>query len=211
MHAANNYHAWIVEEIKPYLGKTTAEVGAGIGNISKLLEKHVEHLTAFEPNNNLIQKLKMSLNGKSTIINSILTPKLTFDSIVYINVLEHIKNDRIELLKARNALTDNGHLIIFVPALQWLYSDFDRSIGHYRRYNKKQLTTLIKEAGFEVIKAKYLDMPGILPWLINFTLLGKSLNERSARTYDKLVPLVRFGEGLINPPIGKNLLVVGKR
>jgi hypothetical protein len=199
MNTANNYNHWIVEEIKPYLGKVNAEVGAGIGSISKLIAPHVEKLIAFEPDETLIPILRNNINGRAEIINSTLTPIQRLDSLIYINVLEHIENDRLELKKAYNILKQDGCLIVFVPALQWLYSDFDKSIGHYRRYYKKELVNLIENTGFKIVKAKYFDFPGILPWFINFTLLKKHLNISNIRLYD-----------IIRPPIGKNLLVTAR-
>jgi hypothetical protein len=186
MNTANNYNHWIVEEIKPYLGKVNAEVGAGIGSISKLIAPHVEKLIAFEPDETLIPILRNNINGRAEIINSTLTPIQRLDSLIYINVLEHIENDRLELKKAYNILKQDGCLIVFVPALQWLYSDFDKSIGHYRRYYKKELVNLIENTGFKIVKAKYFDFPGILPWFINFTLLKKHLNISNIRLYDKV-------------------------
>jgi len=135
-----------------------------------------------------------------------------FDTVVYINVLEHIENDGAELATAYAAMKPGGHLILFVPALDWLYSDHDREIGHFRRYTKRGLASLVEEAGFTVVTAKYFDVAGIIPWYLNFVLLRNSIGAKSVAIYDNVVvPLMRRVESAIPPPIGKNVLLIGRK
>ena len=94
--------------------------------------------------------------------------------MVYVNVLEHIENDKQELFYINQSLKTGGYVCIFVPALAWLYSDFDASIGHYRRYYKKQLIDLVEKAGFEIVKISYFDIMGIIPWFIFLRFLRKN-------------------------------------
>ena len=134
------------------------------------------------------------------------------DSAVYVNVMEHVPDDKAELLHIYGALKPGGHVLIFVPALQWLYSDFDKKIGHYRRYHKDTLAELVKSSGFTIQKIKYMDIGGILPWLIAFKWLKLSMSGGKVSLYDTVViPPERFLEDLFEPPIGKNLLVVGRK
>ena len=219
MSFAVNYHNWIVEEFKPYLGDTIAEVGAGKGNLSKLLIENTQKLVAFEPSTNMFPLLNECLREDNRIatINNYFGDEYSkykerFDSIVYVNVLEHIENDEKELSYAHSALKKGGHILIFAPALSYLYSDFDRKIGHYRRYHKNNLITLTNQAGFNIIKVKYFDFVGILPWYIAFVLLGKTLTEDNVSLYDTLVvPILRKIEGIITPPIGKNILLIAQK
>ena len=128
------------------------------------------------------------------------------------NVLEHVENDRQELALARDVLTHGGHLCIFVPALPFLFSEYDASVGHYRRYTKRRLAMLMRDAGLEIVKLHYFDIVGILPWLLFMKFLRKPLTSGSARLYDRLiVPPMRRIESLITPPVGKNLIVVGRK
>lgn len=217
LSVAVNYHRWIVEEIEPYLGKTVAEVGAGVGSVSQLiLEKDVARLLAFEPSSNLYPMLEENLAAekRARTINDFFSPRYEseLDSVLYINVLEHIEDDRAELRRALAALKPGGHLVIFVPALSWLYSDFDRQIGHYRRYTKSGLCRLVEDAGFSLTKVRYFDVAGIIPWYVNFVLLRNSIGSRSVSLYDRLVvPVMRVAERLIPPPIGKNVLLVARK
>jgi SAM-dependent methyltransferase len=215
---AVNYHRWIVEQFRPYLGETVAEVGAGIGSVSRLLlEGPVKRLFAFEPSANMFPYLADELcnEPRAAAINDLFSPGHTqdgVDSVVYINVLEHIEDDLAELKNAHAALRPRGHLMVFVPALAWLYSDFDRHVGHFRRYTKRRLRELAETAGFEVAVARYFDMVGILPWYVSFVLLKSRPNAGSVTLYDKIVvPPMRLVERLVSPPLGKNVLLIARK
>jgi 2-polyprenyl-3-methyl-5-hydroxy-6-metoxy-1,4-benzoquinol methylase len=168
MSFAENYHQWILEEFQPFIGKSVAEVGAGCGNFTKMLLKTaLENLVAYEPSLQIFPMLTASIEGESRVeaINEFFGAGSAggFDSILYINVLEHIENDKAELAIMRDKLVPDGHVLIFVPALPALFSDFDKSIGHYRRYRKVQLADTLRESGFSIEKIKYFDCAGILP------------------------------------------------
>ncbi len=218
MSFAQNYHQWILCEFSPYLGKIVAEVGAGTGNFSKLLlMTDLEKLEAFEPSQNMFPLLEKTLNTNrnARAVNGFFGGSKTethYDSILYVNVLEHISDDISELANAYQFLKRNGHLLLFVPALPWLFSDFDRQLGHFRRYLKKNLIECVSRAGFNILKVRYFDLFGIIPWYINFVLLKKPMSPGNVHLYDRyFVPLMRPLERLKQPPIGKNLLLIAKK
>ena len=218
MAFARNYHKWILAEFFPYLGSSVAEVGAGVGSFSTLvLGTNIRSLKAFEPSRNMYPLLQeaFSQDRRAKAINDFFgraKKEERFDSVLYVNVLEHIEDDASELANARDALNLNGHLLIFVPALPWLYSDLDRQVGHFRRYMKKDLVELARRSGFSIVKARYFDVAGIIPWYINFVLLKNLISGGSVSLYDRLVvPAMRVMEGVVPPPIGKNLLLVAKK
>src|SRR5262249_8315743 len=163
---AENYHRWIIDAFEPYLGETIAEVGAGIGSVSKLLlGKRIKRLFAFEPSHNMYLFLEEALRqeARAKAVNDFFSPRYAqagFDSVVYINVLEHIQDDRTELAHALEMLNPQGHILLFVPALVWLYSDFDKQVGHFRRYTKQDLSGLVRDVGFTLVKAQYFDLAG---------------------------------------------------
>lgn len=218
MSFAINYHKWILAEFDRYLGSVVAEVGAGAGSFSKLLlDTDIESLVAFEPSQNMYPMLKASI-GEDNRVNTVNDffckddCDHSFDSILYVNVIEHIENDLEELIGAYDAIKQNGHLLIFVPALPFLYSNLDKEVGHYRRYTKRGLANLVKQSGFNIVKAKYFDVIGIIPWYINFVLLRNSIQGQQVALYDRLViPIMRLVERLVTPPIGKNLLLVARK
>jgi SAM-dependent methyltransferase len=216
--AAANYHRWIIAKLRPFLGDTTVEVGAGIGSVSTLLlEAPIARLVAFEPSANLIPILEETLKHESRaeVINDFFSPTYVpsgVDSVLYLNVLEHVADDRAELAKAWRVLRPRGHLLIFAPALAWLYSDFDKHVGHYRRYTKRGLCGLVADTGFDVIKLQYFDIAGIVPWYMVFVLLKGRPTRRGVMLYDRfVVPAVRLLEGVVAPPLGKNVLLVARK
>jgi len=218
MSYAVNYHQWIVDEFEPYLGETLAEVGAGMGSVSKmLLAKGLKRLYAFEPSQNMYPFLEQELKDdeRALTINDFFGPRyahIGVDAVVYINVLEHIEDDRAELRNALASLKPNGHALLFVPAHAWLYSKLDKQLGHYRRYAAKGLSNLVREVGLSIVKVRYFDFVGMIPWYINYVLLENTLGKNSVSLYDKLaVPTIRRLEGLVPPPIGKNVLLIGKK
>ena len=217
---AKNYYQWITDEFKPYLGFKVAEVGAGCGNFSDfLLNVGINQLFTFEPAKNIYPLLekKYQNNNRVVTINSFFEDKASdyynyFHSVVYVNVLEHIKNDRRELCHAYKTLKKHGYILIFVPALSWLYSELDKIAGHYRRYTKKELVKLTVNTGFSIQRIFYFDIAGIIPWYIAFVLLKLTTNKTNVSLYERfIVPPMRIIENNIKPPIGKNLLLVGKK
>jgi SAM-dependent methyltransferase len=218
MSFALNYHRWIVDEFESYLGETTAEVGAGVGSVSKLLLRtRIKRLVAFEPSPNMYPHLEQELRHeqRARAVNDFFSPRYAregFDSIVYINVLEHIEDDQTELGNAFEILRPEGHLLLFVPALAWLYSDFDKQIGHFRRYEKTALSGLVRDVGFALVRARYFDLAGIIPWYVNYVLLRHSMGSASVSLYDKLVvPTIKLIERSLTPPIGKNVLLIARK
>lgn len=218
MSFAENYHNWILDEFSPYLGENVAEVGAGTGNFSDfLLGTKVRKLAAFEPSKNMFDVLQKRFLDHSVVdtINAFFEDQSfpnAFDSVCYVNVLEHIEDDFNALSHAHKALHQNGHLLIFVPALPFLYSDLDKKVGHFRRYKKQQLENLVSSAGFTIKKSKYFDIAGIIPWYIAFVLLKQTTTEANVSLYDKLiVPVMRRVERVIIPMIGKNLILIAQK
>ncbi len=218
MSFAHNYHRWIFAELSPFLGQTVAEVGAGVGNFSKLiLGQPISELVAFEPSANMYPFLQQvtAKDRRARAVNGFLkkdTSEKNFDSIVYVNVLEHVEDDAHELNEARQLLNVGGHLLIFVPALPWLYSELDKQVGHFRRYVKRDLVGLVQQAGYSIVKARYFDIAGIIPWYINFVLLKNSIGGGSVTLYDRLVvPPMQLLERLVTPPLGKNILLIAKK
>lgn len=226
MMIANNYYNWIFNDIKPYIGKNVVEVGSGTGSFSKMILKtKPRKVHLIEPSKNTFTKLKENTTSKkiknievntyngylNNFIKKIKSSEV--DTFIYINVFEHIEDDLTELKTIKNLIKKNGHVIIFVPALQALYSNFDKSIGHYRRYAKKDLKQLCDKAGLEVVRLEYRDLIGSFSWWLSFVLLkNKKLSPPIVKTYDKMfMPIISKVESKLNVPFGKNLLLVAKK
>src|SRR6266849_1998033 len=159
-----NYYLWIFDEIRPFLGSRLADVGAGVGTFTKfLINEHLasnpsSRLEAFEPAGNLYKHLcEMLHNSYAGFTEAgrlaarevgFQTAPEQFDSVVMINVLEHIQDDQEFVRLVHRSLAPGGTFIVFVPALQQLYSPLDRAVGHYRRYEKARLEMILHRVGF---------------------------------------------------------------
>ena len=226
MSFAVNYHRWILSVFQPYLGKRLVEVGAGTGSFSELLlESPAESVSLVEPSEAMHRTLRervrqLGSSAKVETYNSTFADvaeqiKLSQrpDSIIYVNVMEHIRDDEAEFKAIWRTLDAKGRIFIFVPALSWLYGNFDKDVGHFRRYTKPELKEKCEGAGFKILKATYFDLIGVAPWWIQYRLLkANTLNPNAVKLYDKLmVPVTKAIESLIKPPLGKNLLLIAEK
>ena len=225
MSFAENYHRWILNELRPQLGSSIVEVGAGTGSFSELLlECRPTSLLLVEPSE-MVEKLRLTMSGMSEQGPTVRIFNSTFrdavdeiagakpDSIIYVNVLEHIEDDSAELRAVFEALQPRGKVFIFVPAHPWLYGAFDKSVGHFRRYRRAELEEKIREAGFKILVSKYFDFVGVAPWWLKYRLLkSEKLEPKAVELYDRwAVPVTRALESVLTPPTGKNLLLIAAK
>jgi SAM-dependent methyltransferase len=220
---APRYHAWILALFRPFIGHHAVEVGAGSGNFTRLLAgERLATLDAIEPSDEMFPRLaaiawppgavapRLHHGSFAETRNEIAGP---VDTIFYVNVLEHIEEDRNELALAFASLAPGGRLLLFVPALPALYGSHDRLVGHFRRYHRAELEAKCRAAGFRVRLCRYFDCLGILPWWLKYRVLRSERMEPGAvALYDRLVvPVARLLERVVPPPIGKNLLLVAEK
>lgn len=220
-HATNWKNYWS-DLVIPYLGNTVLEVGAGLGGTTRVLTQKAatKKWICLEPDVDLASHITEDIN--SNILSDIcqvkigtldnLSDDLLFDSILYIDVIEHIEDDKKELLKAASFLKKNGYLIIVVPAHNFLYSDFDKAIGHYRRYNKKMVLSAIPDT-IETIRCSYLDSVGMIASLSNKMMLHQSYPTlKQIKLWDKnIIPVSKIVDKLLLHSVGKSVLYIGKR
>jgi SAM-dependent methyltransferase len=217
-----NYQNWILRHFRPHLHGRVLEIGAGVGTLSALYRDRVDTAVLLEPAPNLIDRLRTRFEGDTGV--TVLGDRLdqarasgdladaSFDAVVLINVLEHIDDDAAMLDDIRELLKPGGMLLLFVPALQWLFGSLDTLVGHRRRYHKRALRSLLEREGFAIQDLRYFDALGVLPWYVTGRVIkAKLFNERAARIYDTIgVPVGRLAETFVTPPVGKNLLCVAQ-
>lgn len=221
--AANlvNYYNWITDSFSPYLHGDGAEIGAGVGTYSQYLRPFFTNLDLVEPSPTQ-QRFIVSLYNDDPHVNVFSESIDAYhqrigdkakDSICLVNVLEHIDDDVSALQDLSAMLKNNGHLCIFVPALPFLYSKLDRIFGHFRRYSHAELKQKVENSGLEIVHYKYMDITGVPAWGFVNTLCGSTnLNPKMAKIYDRFfVPCTRVLEKFIRAPIGKSLLIVGRK
>jgi|SRR5688572_27499510 len=216
----DRYNSWIYESISHALGRRVLEVGAGTGNITQFLHAEGREVMATD----IVQSYRSGLerlfaaNPHVRVGKFDLTAKAPaefvadpFDSIVCLNVLEHVEDDLFALAQMRDSLVVGGRLALLVPAHRFLYGAFDRAVGHFRRYEKRELAEKLKQAGFAVREMKFFSLAAALPWLINGRLLKRDyLPTGQANLANYLVPLLRL-ERLIGPPCGLSLIAIAQK
>jgi SAM-dependent methyltransferase len=214
----HNYNRWIYEIYKPFLGKRVLEVGCGIGNMSQYLSKSCDQLIGIDTSSSFLNHLKidspeLELHKFDITQDEVLSlADRGIDTVVCINVLEHIENDERALKNMFHILSPGGYVLLFVPALNFLYGSMDRQVGHYRRYSRKELMEKVEKAGFTVEKCFYSNMLGSVGWFINGRILRrKNFPILQPLIFDKLIPLLSFFEQLIKPWFGMTVMLIARK
>ncbi len=215
---AQNWKRYWISRLRPHLGGCVLEAGAGIGTNTLLLRSGSERRwVCLEPDGQLVARLKENIarapnvqacEVRTGFVSSLPRAEM-FDTILYIDVLEHIENDRGEVEQAAEHLDRGGHLVVLAPAHQWLFSEFDRAIGHHRRYTARMLEALTPSA-LRLVKSFYLDSAGLLASAANRFLLSQSLpRPGQIQFWDNcLVPCSRVLDVLTGHRIGKTVVAV---
>jgi SAM-dependent methyltransferase len=218
--AAENYRHGILRYFAPHLGKRIVEVGAGLGAFSSALlsEAQPDELVLLEPADNLIPVLRNRFADAATvsIVHGYLdrlASRAAVDSVVMVNVLEHIEDDAGALRAVHALLRPGGALLLFVPAFPSLFGSMDRAFGHVRRYTKPVLAARLAEAGYKLTLLRYFNCLGIAPWLVTGRLLKRdTLRLKEVGLYDRWVlPALLTLEGICEPPVGLSLIAVATR
>ena len=213
---ANNFRDYQLSFIKRFIKKNLAEVGPGNGIHINSYLKLSNTINLFEPTkkNFLYLKQKFKKNSKIKFYNQIFKLKKNeYDTIIYLDVLEHIKNAQEELIKAFESLKENGHLIINVPAFQHLYSNFDKDVGHYKRYQKKDFKNLIKILKPQLSIVFYYDSLGYILSLVSkiFVKNYKNNFDKKIRIWNSLIIISKIIDKITFNTFGKSLLIIIKK
>lgn len=211
---APNYLRWIADTIEPYLGNKVLDLGAGIGSVTAHYVPGRE-VVACDRSSTCVDAMRHRFRDAPnvTVIQGDLTELsdlgARFESVVMLNVLEHIEDDVGVLASLQALLEPAGRIIIYVPALNALYGKMDRKLGHYRRYSKWRFNEIARDAGLEIVTLSYMNALAIPGWLA----FSRSDTDRtygpSLAAWDRTgVRLSRAIEGRIRAPVGLNLLAV---
>lgn len=206
---ADKYYSWIYEEIKPFIKGNILEIGSGLGNLSKILVSQNKNNKIFLSDTDKIfleilsQKYKSFKNvyikniNLDNISNS-LSRDFNIDTCILINVLEHIEDDIKAILNIYDILNKNGNLILLIPAHKYLYNIIDKSVGHLRRYNKKDVNRILNNSNFKLVEMHYFNFIAIFGWILNGFILKKDIiNKNFLSFYNILVPFLKIFEKYI--------------
>ncbi len=226
----SNYRRYQYDLISKYIGTNILEVGSGEKGFTKELvvnNKRIERLVSIEPSKTLFD-----LHKKKYIFPEFVSFEMIdlfkldsknirlFDTVIFIHVLEHIKEDKKAIEKAFELLVPDGYVLIEVPALPFLYSAQDKFLGHHRRYTKDYMISLVDPEKFKIVDIWYQDLIGVLGSLLFFKFKkitfglnsGVNLVNNQGKFYDRfIVPFQKCIEKYIRPPIGLSLTAILKK
>ena len=211
---ADRFNEWVFSQIQPHLGRNVLEVGCGNGNFTAFLAQHCDRVTGVDLSSQYVAEARSRLANSSHV--KLLVADATrlnlnnaFDTIVLLDVLEHIEDDIKTLNQLYDCLEPGGKLLLKVPAHQFLYSPMDKVIGHYRRYNHKTLLKTLRATHFSEPEIWYFNRIGIMGWWLNGKVLKRSLPPSSqVSLFNEIVPLAKFVENLFSFPFGLSLFAI---
>ncbi len=198
---ARNFNRWMADTIRPYVGRRVLEIGAGMGNLTQLLVSGRKRYVATDIDREHLERLSNRLSHRPNLEIAELNAACPenharfqgqMDTVICLNVLEHIEDDLAALRNIHCMLEDGGRAVILVPSGQSIYNSLDEELGHFRRYSEDQLRERMTAAGFEVetiLRFNRASRPG---WWFNGTVLKRrTISRVQLRNFDRLVWLWR--------------------
>jgi 2-polyprenyl-3-methyl-5-hydroxy-6-metoxy-1,4-benzoquinol methylase len=217
MKTVDWYNNWLYSFIKGHTKGKILEVGAGIGNFTKLLTKN-GRVYAIDYNNFYLEELRKTLGDSAKVgFGDIESGRLDFkgvkfNTIICMNVLEHIDRDEKALENMYSLLQKNGRLILLVPAFSFAYGLIDKNLGHFRRYTAGEVSKKLKNAGFKSTEVRYLNSLALLGWFVNAKILKRKIIPRFQLTIFNLIARpVLLLEKKIKFPFGLSVLAIGRK
>jgi 2-polyprenyl-3-methyl-5-hydroxy-6-metoxy-1,4-benzoquinol methylase len=224
LSAADSFNKWMYSAIVPYASGNILEIGSGLGNISKFFIQNGATITLSDIDSLYIHHLKKEFQSFSNVKDflSIDLQKENFstayndlngkfDTVFYLNVLEHLKDDSYAIQNCRYLLKENGTLIILVPAYSFLYSEMDKQLNHYRRYTLATLRKKISAENFTIVKSFYFNFMGIPAWMYGKIRRFKVLPKDEMNLYNKLTPVGKLLDKIVFHRAGLSAIVVANK
>ena len=216
---AKNYNRWIAENFYSHVKAPLLEFGSGIGNISELLSTYTP-LCLTDTDERMLAHLKNKfshINDVSVNFLDITQPPPehlvgSFQTVIGINVLEHIEDDEKALVHLGNVLKPSGRLLLLVPAKKWAYTDLDKQLGHFRRYEKKELAEKLAKASFQIEKLYFFNIVGLMSWIIRDKIQRSGgLRPYQISSFDSIVPVLKIIESKVSLPVGISLIAIAQK
>ena len=217
LEEAENFTRWVADEIAPFLHGRALEIGCGTGTYTELLARRCEEVIAVEIDPAFAARTRERFADRPRVRvvegDARLLPELgRFDTIVMLDVLEHIEDDVAMLRSLQDRLSPDGRLVLKVPASPALYGTLDSAIGHYRRYSRRTLSQTAAQAGLDLIACRPFNLAAAPGWWLNGRLLKRTHPPQAQlRLYDRLVPVFRAVDRLTGPPLGTSWIAAARR
>lgn len=216
---ARGFNRWLLSQFEDYLGDCIFEAGCGIGNFTELLLNQ-QKLICIDVDRFYVEMIRHRFghleNFKTELADLCDSSqydkiaKENPDTIISINVVEHLENDELVLANMHRVLQPGGHCIILVPAHMWLFSKCDETLGHFRRYSEDELAGKMRTAGFEIVDLIHFNRLGVVGWYAN-KLTGKAtLSPFQMRLYELMLPVAKTMDWMRIGP-GLSLIAVGRK
>src|SRR3989338_578250 len=217
------YGRWIFSILKPFIKLNVLEIGAGLGNYTGHYPDGGRIILS-DVDKRFVSLMKKKYAGRSDI--KVMALDITkpdngteealksekINTVIAVNVFEHIKDDLQALKNCYRLLPPGSRLLIFVPALPSIFGSIDEAFGHYRRYTKKELTDKIRLSGFKVISVRYFNIIGIIWWFVMGKVVkAKNLPLSTGLFLKIVVPVIERMEKLASPPVGQSLIAVAEK
>jgi SAM-dependent methyltransferase len=213
----HNYNQWILGLLKPFMGNRILEIGCGIGNLSCYL-RSLGSLICLDNSKQFVDHMKIDYPDIPFYHYDVSDDRVrtlskeNLDTIICVNVLEHVEDDIKALTNMWSILRPNGTLLLFVPALNVLYSEIDRKLGHFRRYDRKSLTEKLRCAGFQIKELQYKSLLAMAGWFLRGRIWKKErVPVLQTILFDRFLPLIARIEGLMTLPFGMSLFAVAQK
>jgi glycosyltransferase involved in cell wall biosynthesis len=217
---APNFNRWMADTIRPYIGRNVLEIGAGMGNLTRQLLPGRKRYVATDIDHEHLDRLSNRLSHRPRLEIAELNAAIPrdheafrgqMDTVICLNVLEHIEDDLEALRNIRSMLEDGGRVVILVPSGQSIFNSLDEELGHFRRYSEAQLREKMTTAGFDVetmLRFNRASRPG---WWLNGTVLKRrTISRMQLRNFDRLVWLLRRVDAYLPWP-QTSIIGIGRR
>jgi SAM-dependent methyltransferase len=211
---------WLYSKLAPHVKGDVLEIGSGIGNLSSLLLGDAERVVLSDMESHYIDALTARFAGDSRVnivrydLDASPPAEIAsrrFDTIVAVNVIEHIRDDHGLVAQLAGMLKPGGKLAVYVPACPFAYGTLDRALGHYRRYTPRTLEALLSGAGLQTPTPKYVNLFGLAGWFMSGRLLGRErLGSLPMILFEALLPLFRL-EDLVPLPLGLGVYTAAQK
>ena len=216
------YNRWLHERFEHFLGSRILEVGSGVGNQTQFFVDERERVIASDIEPHYLRELTSRFSDKRHVRIASYSFPLSpddrgelngerIDTIVCMNVLEHIDDHASTLKDFASVLPPGGHLVLLVPAMKALYGTLDQNLHHFRRYSSDELKHVVTDAGFTIDTMRYLNRPAVPGWWLSSRILKRRVMPKSQlKAFKWVMPLLKLEENS-EPSFGLSLLVLARR
>jgi 2-polyprenyl-3-methyl-5-hydroxy-6-metoxy-1,4-benzoquinol methylase len=222
---ADNFNKWMFKTVDKNTSGEILEIGSGIGNISGFFVDNNRHISVSDMRDEYCTVLREKFTGKNNFKSvyqiDIIDPDFDkkhsglfgkFNSVFALNIIEHVEKDDLAIKNCLKLLSSGGQLLILVPAFNWLFNSFDVELGHYRRYNKKQLEKIFIDNKIDINYSRYFNFAGILGWWFSGKILNKkNIPSGQMKLYNRLVWIFKVLDFFTNRFLGLSVIVSGRK